>query len=128
MYGIRDAGRTWWENLSEGLIDIGVHQTQTDPCVFIKGHVIILIYVDDCIILSKNKQSIIKILELLRKNYTITDEGEMEEYLGIKLERTDDTIKMSQPLLINRIIETIPGMKKANPVFTISHINKRNKW
>ena len=77
---------------------------------------------------SCHYSDIIKILELLRKNYTITDEGEMEEYLGIKLERTDDTIKMSQPLLINRIIETIPGMKKANPVFTISHINKRNKW
>ena len=93
LYGLRDAGKTWWEHLSEGLIELGFHQTQTDRCVFIKDDVIILIYIDDCIILSKNKQSIIKILELLRKNYTITDEGEMEEYLGIQLERTDDTIK-----------------------------------
>ena len=93
LYGLRDDGRIWWEYLSEGLSELGFHQTQTDQCVFIKDDVIILIHVDDCIILSKNKQSIIKILELLKKNYTITDEGEMEEYLGIQLERTDDTIK-----------------------------------
>ena len=93
LYGLRDAGKTWWEHPSEGLIELGVHQTQTDQCVFIKDDVIILIYLDDCIILFKNKQSIIKILELSRKNYTITYEGEMEEYLGIQLERTDDTIK-----------------------------------
>ena len=116
LYGLRDAGRTWWEHLSEGLIELGFHQTQTDQCVFIKDDVIILIYVDDCIIISKNKQSIIKTLELLRKSYTITDEGEMEEYLVMQLERNDDTIRMSQPLLINRIIEAIPAMKKENPV------------
>lgn len=121
LYGLRDAGRTWWEHLSEELIELGFHQTQTDQCVFIKDDVIILIYADDCIILSKNKQSIIKILELLRNNYTITDEGGMEEYLGIQLERTDDTIRMSQPLLINRIIEAISGMKKANPVNTMHY-------
>ena len=40
----------------------------------------------------------------------------MDEYLGIQIERTKDTIRMSQPLLINRIIEAIPGMKKANPI------------
>ena len=40
----------------------------------------------------------------------------MEKYLGIQIEQTDDTIRMSQPLLINRIIEAIPGMKKANPI------------
>ena len=116
LYGLHDDGRIWWEHLSEGLSELGFHQTQTDQCVFIKDDVIILIYLDDCIILFKNKQSIIKILELSRKNYTITYEGEMEEYLGIQLERTDDTIRMSSPLLINRIIKAIPGMKKANPV------------
>lgn len=46
----------------------------------------------------------------------MTDEGEMEDYLGIQLERTNNTIRMSQPLLINRIIEVTPGMKKSNPV------------
>ena len=54
-------------------------------------------------------------MNALRKRYTITDEGQMDEYLGIKLEHSDNKIRMTQPLLINRIIEAIPGMTKANP-------------
>lgn len=40
----------------------------------------------------------------------------MEEYLGIKLEHSGNSICMSQPFLINRIIEAIPGMNKVHPV------------
>ena len=116
LYGLHDTGRTWSGHLSEGLIELGFHQTETDQCVFIKYDAIILVYVDDCIILSKNKQIITIILKLLRKRYTMTDEREMEDCLGIQLERTSDTIRMSQPLLMNRIIEVIHGMKRSNSV------------
>ena len=40
----------------------------------------------------------------------------MEEYLGIQLERSGDTIRISKPLLIDRIIKYVPGMKNVNPV------------
>ena len=115
LYGLKDAGRTWWQYLSDGLVEMGFTQCQTDQCVFLKENVIILIYVDDCCVISKDEKAIEDTLNQLRKRYTITDEGEMEEYLGIKLEHTGDQIRMSQPLLINRIIEAIPGMSKANP-------------
>ena len=39
----------------------------------------------------------------------------MDEYLGIKLEHSGNQIRMTQPLLIDRIIEAIPRMKMANP-------------
>ena len=115
LYGLKDAGRTWWEHLSIGLNELGFHSTETDQCVFIKDDVIILIYVDDCIIMSADKDKIAQTMESLKKRYAITDEGKMEEYLGIKLEHTDDSIRMSQPLLIERIIDAVPGMNKANP-------------
>ena len=85
LYGLRDAGRTWWEHLSEGLTEMGFHSTETDQCVFVKDDVIILICVDDCVILSKNEDKIIETMELLKKKYAIIDEGNMEEYLGIEL-------------------------------------------
>ena len=116
LYGLKDAGCTWWEYLSDGLKDMGFKQCQADQCVFKRGDTIILIYVDDCVILSKNEGSITDIMEELRARYGITDEGKMEEYLGIKLEHSKSTIRMSQPLLINRIIDAIPGMDKSHPV------------
>ena len=40
----------------------------------------------------------------------------MEEYLRILLEHESSSIRMSQPLLIERIIKAIPGMSTAHPV------------
>ena len=57
---------------------MGFHSTETDQCVFIKDDAIILIYVDDCVILFKNEDKIIQTMELLKKKYAITDEGNME--------------------------------------------------
>ena len=40
----------------------------------------------------------------------------MEEYLGIQLEHTGDSICMSQPVLIERIIDAVARIRKSNPV------------
>eukprot|EP00957_Ditylum_brightwellii_P087418 6653924-Ditylum_brightwellii.AAC.1 len=33
LHGLKDAGRTWWEHLSEGLENIGFKQCNADQCV-----------------------------------------------------------------------------------------------
>ena len=55
-------------------------------------------------------------IEKLREKYTITDEGKIIEYLGIQLEHPGDRIRISQLLLINIIIDTLPGARKVIPV------------
>ena len=34
VYGLKDAGRTWWEHLLEGLEKMGFRQCQADQCVW----------------------------------------------------------------------------------------------
>ena len=115
LYGLKDAGRTWYEHLTDGLSSMGFVATASDPCIFIKGTDMICLYVDDCIILSKSKTDADAIFkELEKRKYVLTDEGSMEEYLGIMISHNDDgSYRMSQPLLIDRIIESIPGMADA---------------
>ena len=48
----------------------------------------------------------------LEKIYPITDEGDMEEYLGIKLEYYGDSIIISNQLLIEKTIYAVSGMRK----------------
>ena len=81
IYGRRDAGRAWWEFLLDGLTEMRCCQTETDQFVFIKYDVIILICVDDCVTLSKDKHQIEDNMTSLKKRHTITDEGNLEEYL-----------------------------------------------
>ena len=56
------------------------------------------------------------IMKISKKRYATTDDGNMEEYLGIKLDHSEDSIRMSRHLLIERIIDAVPGIRKANHV------------
>ena len=113
IYRLRDSGRTWLDVSSVGLIDFCFNQIDIDQCVFIKDGVIILVYVNDCVILSKNiKGGGEETMENPREIYMIKDKGKIEECLGIQLEHSGGIIRMSQPLLINRIVDTVPGMRK----------------
>ena len=62
--------------ISKGLLDLGFEQTEIDQCVFKKENVIILIYVDDCIINSRTKEGLDETIHAIKKNVTITEEGE----------------------------------------------------
>ena len=74
----------------------------------------IVLYVGDCIIISRTEKEADGIYkEINDKGYKMTDEGTMEEYLGILFTHNEDkgSFRMSQPHVINRIIDFIPGMK-----------------
>ena len=117
LYGLKDAGLTWHEHLTSGLTNIGFIPTKSDPCVYTRGSNIIIMYVDDCVIITKSEGEADKIMEeIKRQGLKLTDEGTMETYLGIQIEKQEGgDFTLSQPFLIDRIIESIRGMKDANP-------------
>ena len=52
--------------------------------------------------------------EIQSQDLKLTDEGTMETYLGIQIDRHENgEFTMSQPFLIDRIIETVQEMKDA---------------
>eukprot|EP00957_Ditylum_brightwellii_P089370 6804683-Ditylum_brightwellii.AAC.1 len=70
---------------------MGFKQCQADQCIRKRDGVIIIVYVDDCLILADNKQVADKIVDKLGKKFDITDEGEtIEGYLGIKIDHNQD--------------------------------------
>ena len=44
----------------------------------------------------------------------MTNEGLVEQYLGVKVEWKNDSVKLSQQFLIQRIIDAIGGIKTSN--------------
>ena len=101
--------------ISKGIPYLDFEQTETDQCVFKKDNVIVLIYADDYIINSRTKEGLDETIAAIKENFTITEEGELEEYLGIQIDHEPGFMRMSQSNIINRIIEAILGMNKANP-------------
>ena len=58
LYGLKQAGLNWYEKLKQGLEKRKSIPSKVDPCVFISERVIVLTYVDDCIIMEKAERDI----------------------------------------------------------------------
>ena len=58
-------------------------------------------YVDDGILIRPDKVEIDNIITSLKEDYDLTDEGKLNEYLGIKIEEQKDGSRiLTQPLLM----------------------------
>ena len=78
--------------MKQGLEDRKLTQSEVDPGVFISRDIIVLTYVDDCIILGKNETRIdwlIKSLYGSEEQFDLTDEGEIKNYLGVDFSKNE---------------------------------------
>ena len=111
LYGLKDGGATWFAHLNKGLLARGFKQSLVDPCLFYKRDLVLITYVDDCILMSPDANKIDDCIRDLGKDYSLEDEGDINAYLGINVTRpTKDSIELNQPALIKRIIDSI-GLK-----------------
>ena len=78
LYGLKQASSNWYSCLKQGLKDRGFKQSQSDACVFIRKDMTILVYVDDCVLVSKSKSVMNDFIDSLKKGpekFVFTDEG-----------------------------------------------------
>ena len=63
LYGLKDGQVTWHEHIKAGLLSRGFRQSKVDPCLFIKGTVILVLYVDDAALFSQTlRQSTVRLI------------------------------------------------------------------
>jgi hypothetical protein len=68
---------------------------------------IFVVYTDDTILIGPDQKEIDKIFNILDKNFKIEDQGTLNDYLGVNIEkRKDGKLEMPQPTLI------LPGYGK----------------
>jgi len=70
-YGLKDAGLNWYNYLKASLIARGFKQSEIDLCLFTRGSLMIVIYVDVVLIASKLKCSMEKVLKSLKEGTDI---------------------------------------------------------
>ncbi len=83
-----------------------------DLCVFLRNDLIVRVYVDDCILLSKNPdatKNFITSLEQGPEQFVFTDKGTLQRYLGVEIEKSPDGCRFSmrQPFFIQCIIDAV---------------------
>ena len=114
LYGLKQALYNWYGKLKKGLEDRGFTKSQVDPCLYLKDEMIVLTYVDDCIIVGnsmKDIDSFVNSMQTGPENFILTDEGDIDKFLGIDIKQlSENKFEISQPFLIERIVNLL-GLK-----------------
>lgn len=136
LYGLKQASYNWYGKLRDGLMDRGFRPTKIDQCLYMKKGMIVLVYVDDCIIVGDDMTKINKFVESMQngpENFILTDEGSIDKFLGIEIRRLGKTeFEISQPFLIDCILSFLDldnstAKSKSNEKFTPAAAQILNK-
>jgi hypothetical protein len=120
LYGLTRAPKAFYDDLSQHLLSHGYSRSPLDPCLFHKllpdgRKIFFCVHVDDFAIASTDMQLIEELKDVLRlKKYQLTESDNLENFLGIHIQKDGDNIYLSQPGHIDKMI------KEAN----IDHITR----
>lgn len=116
IYGLSTAPRLWFNYVTKAFKELGLKQSEHDPCLWYGKDLILVMYVDDCGIGAPNQEIIDEFVAALRaKGLELTQEGSFSEFLGIKFEKlADGSYELTQKGLIKKIL-TAANMTNCNP-------------
>jgi len=100
LYGLQQASRQWYAQLSNFLLSQNFNQSTTDHSLFIQ-HIqnkitTILVYVDEIIVTGNNHEAIKHITFFLDKNFKLKNLGDLTYFLGFEIARSHQGINLSQ--------------------------------
>ena len=108
LYGLKDAGRTWNQFIHNGLLSRGWKQSSIDNCLYIKDGVILILYVDDACIISPHTSKINAEIKSLQKDFDLTDDGDIKDYIGTRFDRNNDgSFTLTQPRMMDRLFNLV---------------------
>jgi len=108
LYGQKQAGRVWYLHLKKNLEKIGFKGSKHDECLFYYGKTIFIVYTDDTILMGPDQKEIERLVKKIGSIFKIEDQGNLSDYLGMKVIRNEDgSMEWTQPNLINSILKEL---------------------
>jgi hypothetical protein len=129
VYGTKQGGRVWYENIRSRLFSMGYTNTQADHAVFTRfadPHLsIIALYVDDITMASTDPREIERDKVLLKQHYEMTDLGDLTWILGMHVTRDRNAgwISLSQEKYSCEVLERF-GKSSVRPIATPALANE----
>lgn len=118
LYGLKQAGRLWNNYLSNALIKIGFRPAIADPCVYLgEAGAMMLIHVDDVLILAQSEAQVKHTISKLKEMFSLKELGEVRNYLGVQIERTDRGYLWHQQEKVEQLLEAY-GMQNCKGAAT----------
>jgi hypothetical protein len=118
LYGLKQSGREWYIEACKGLGELGFQPIFSEPSIFTTPdrRILIGLYVDDMLILSKDPSDIDRVVKGIGKRWKIKDLGEVSMILGIRVtrDRKNRRIFLDQEGYVDEIIKRF-RLEQATP-------------
>lgn len=116
LYGLKQASRIWQQTLYDSLKELNIEVCKTESgvlrCTTEGKFCLVVAWVDDLIVITKDEELRAKIEAVLKKNFLVKCLGELSHYVGIVLEREKDGIFLHQKPYNTRVVKKFPVKAK----------------
>jgi transposase InsO family protein len=123
LYGLKQAGRSWYTKIDNVLLELGFDRLEADHCVYqfhdVDLVIYIALYVDDLLILSNSTPRLDRFKRQLSQIFDMKDLGEAHYVLGFQIHRDRQarTLSISQGEYIKNVLDRF-DMLDCKPVAT----------
>ena len=109
MYGLTQSDLNWTLMLHEYLFEKDCTRSAVDQCLYTRktGDAIamMLVWVDDTLIAGTNEECLDEVKYELKLKFKMPDFGKLSYFLGIQFKFEGNSVKMTQPLYLQKIVE-----------------------
>jgi hypothetical protein len=109
LYGLKQAPRAWFSRIEGYFKKEGLKRSEYDHTLFYKQSenqlLIVSLYVDDLIITGSDNQMCTKFIELMKKEFEMTDMGRMKFFLGVEVHQDDNGIHICQKKYAREVLQ-----------------------
>jgi hypothetical protein len=108
IYGLKQAPRAWNKKFTSDLRKSGfiplVNAESVFTGVFLAATVFLICYVDDIVILTTSQRALKAVKSILVGLYQVKDMGELDYFLGVKIEREHGRVRLSQKTYLGNVL------------------------
>ncbi|GJZ30738.1 putative ribonuclease H-like domain-containing protein [Tanacetum coccineum] len=109
LYGLHQAPRAWYENLSTYMLDNEFQRGKIDKTLFIKRYksdiLLVRVYVDDIIFGLTKKELCNAFEKLMHEKFQMSFMGELTFFLGLQVKQKKDGVFISQDKYVGEILK-----------------------
>ncbi|GJZ61626.1 ribonuclease H-like domain-containing protein [Tanacetum coccineum] len=121
LYGLKQAPCAWFQRFASFATRIGYQHSKIDTSLFVfhrgSDTTYLLLYVDDIVLTASSTNLLRRIITSLHSEFTMTDLGSLNYFLGISAQRSTSGLFLSQSKYVEEILECA-HMQNCNPCNT----------
>ena len=124
LYGLKQSPRLWYQKFDAFMKTQGYARSNEDACLYTKtcsdgSSIMLILYVDDMLIVGKNKDELSLFKKNLSQTFDMKDLGDARHILGMRItrDRSKRCIYLSQVEYISKVLKRF-NMENAKPLST----------